>query len=308
VEDLTESVQDNNKRAILADTGLLLVALMWGGGFVAVKDSLNHITPMYIMALRFLFATILMAVVFYKQLRNITKKDIISGSIVGILLFMGFLAQTIGMQYTTVGKNAFLTATNVVIVPFLAWIIYKKNPGWYSVGAALLCLLGIGFLTLQGSKFVINIGDSLTLICAVFFAGHIVSVGYFASDSDPIILSIVQLGFAAIASILCALIFEPMPTVMNKNVFIGIGYLAIFSTMFAFLIQNVAQKYTRSTHAAVILCLESVFGSILGVIILNDIFTKNMIMGCILIFVGIIISETKLSFLSFMKSKEQVKV
>jgi drug/metabolite transporter (DMT)-like permease len=297
---LETKISHDRKKSIYADSSLLLVALIWGGGFVAVKDSLNHITPLYINALRFILATALMSLVFWKKLRSISKKDIISGSIVGVFLFLAFLTQTIGLQYTTVGKQAFLTGTNVVMVPFIAWFVHKKSPGWHSIAAGILCFIGIALLTLQGS-LALNLGDSLTLVCAIFFACHIVSVGYFASDTDPIILSIVQMGFAAILSLICAAIFESMPREISKNAFVGIIYLVVFSTMVAFLIQNVAQKYTSSTHAAVILCLESVFGSILGVIILGDNFTGRMIIGCVLIFIAILISETKLSFLPFIK-------
>ncbi|MBK5240457.1 MAG: DMT family transporter [Clostridium sp.] len=275
---------------------LLLVALMWGGGFIAVKGALDSVSPFYIMAMRFGISVVIMLLVFRKKIKRITIKELKIGTLVGLLLFLGFAAQTVGMKYTTAGKNAFLTGTNVVIVPFLYWVISKKKPDSYSLVSAFLCFFGIGMLTLEGGLH-IGFGDSLTLLCAVFFAAHIVSVGFFIDKVDAISLVIIQLGAAAVFSIIAALIFEPMPQALNSNTVFAIGYLAIFSTMLAFIIQNVAQKYTTSTHAAIILCLESVFGSILSVIMLNEIFTSKMILGCLTIFIAIVTTETKLDFL-----------
>ncbi|MBU3090920.1 DMT family transporter [Clostridium sp. CF011] len=290
----------DKKKSILADMSLLLVAIFWGGGFIAVKGALDSLTPFYIMAMRFSISAIIMLLIFRKKVKLITKNELKVGTLVGLLLFLGFAAQTIGMKYTTAGKNAFLTGTNVVIVPFLYWIISKKKPDTYSLISAFLCFVGIGMLTLDGG-IRIGLGDGLTLLCAVFFAAHIVSVGFFTEKVDAISLVIIQLGAAAVFSIIAALIYEPMPQSLNSDTIFAISYLAIFSTMIAFIIQNVAQKYTTSTHAAIILCLESVFGSILSVVMLNEIFTSKMILGCLIIFVAIITTETKLNFLKIKK-------
>ncbi|MGK0465882.1 DMT family transporter [Clostridium sp.] len=286
----------NKKKSILADMSLLLVALMWGGGFIAVKGALDSVTPFYIMAMRFGISVIIMLVIFRKKIKNITINELKIGTLVGLLLFLGFAAQTVGMKYTTAGKNAFLTGTNVVIVPFLYWVISKKRPDSYSLVSAFLCFIGIGMLTLDGGIH-IGLGDGLTLICAVFFAAHIVSVGVFIEKVDAISLVIIQLGVAAVFSIIAALIYEPIPQALNSGAIFAIGYLAIFSTMIAFIIQNVAQKYTTPTHAAIILCLESVIGSILSVILLNEIFTSKMVLGALTIFIAIITTETKWNFL-----------
>jgi len=286
----------DRKKSILADISLLLVAMVWGGGFIAVKGALDNITPFYIMAMRFGISVLIMLIILRKKIKHITKNELKIGTFVGLLLFLGFAAQTVGMKYTTVGKNAFLTGTNVVIVPFLYWAISKKKPDRFSLISAFLCFIGIGMLTLDGGLY-LGLGDSLTLLCAVFFAAHIVSVGYFAQKVNVISLIIIQLGSAAVFSIIAALIYEPLPQVLNSNTIFAIGYLGIFSTMFAFIVQNVAQKYTTPTHAAIILCLESVIGSILSVIMLNEIFTLKMVLGCLIIFIAIITTETKLNFL-----------
>jgi drug/metabolite transporter (DMT)-like permease len=284
------------KKEIVADISLMFAAAMWGGGFVAVKDALDNVKPFYMIAIRFIFAGLILGIIFIKRMKNINKKDLVSGLIIGVFLFLGFAAQTIGLQYTTAGKQAFLTGVYVVIVPFFVWVMYKKAPDKYSTVGAVLTLAGIAFLTLQGN-FNINKGDLLTLLCAVFFSFHILSVGYFGNKCDVVSLSVIQFLVAAILSFLCAIFFEPVPHVFTSGAYFPLFYLIVFSTLIAFFIQNVAQKYTLPSHAAIILSLESFFGSIFSVIFLGDIFTLKMIIGCILIFIAIITSETKLSFL-----------
>ncbi|NFA62336.1 DMT family transporter [Clostridium sporogenes] len=291
-------IKNRKIRSVIADLSLLLVALIWGGGFVAVKDALDTITPYYMMTIRFICAALLLGLIFFKQMKKITKKHIVNGIVIGVFLFGAFATQTIGLQYTTAGKQAFLTAVYVVIIPFFAWFVDKTKPDWYSIVSTVLALIGIGLLTItKGFEININFGDFLTLICAFLFAAHIVAVGHFAKKSDPIILSVVQMIFAGILSLICALIFEPTFTGISKSAFGSLFYLVFFSTMLAFFIQNIAQRYTHPNHVGIILCLESVFGAILAVIFLNDVFTVNMVIGCAIIFIAIIISEIKLNFL-----------
>jgi len=294
------------RSSLFADISLLLVAIIWGGGFIAVKDSLDVLTPYYQMALRFSISTLLMYIVFYNKVKKINKNQFKHGAIIGVFLFLGFAFQTVGIKYTTAGKSAFLTAVYVVLVPFLQWIIIKRKPDNYSIVGAVICLLGISFLTLQGG-FSLNYGDGLTLICAFAFAGQILAIGKYVELDDPLILTIVQLGVAAVLSLIVALVFEPIPTHMNLRAISSILYLAVFSTTLAFLVQNIAQKYTSSTHAAIILSLESFFGAVFSVFFFNEIFNIAMIAGCILIFIAIITTETKLDFLKKRTSNDEVK-
>jgi drug/metabolite transporter (DMT)-like permease len=286
----------DKRKSLYADLSLLLVAIIWGSGFVVTKNALDHMGPYYLLALRFSLATILFSLVFFKRIKNANIKDIKSGIIVGIFLFGGFATQTVGLNYTTAGKQAFITATNVVMVPFIYWALSKKKPDNYDILGAILCFVGIGVLSLDGGT-TINYGDFLTLICAVFFALHISSVGYFAKDSDALVLTVVQFATAAVLSIVCLLIFEPGTIKIHQETIFPILYLGIISTLIAFLIQNVAQKYTTSTHTAIILSLESVFGSLLSLIFLKEPFTFRFLIGCLAILISVIISETKLKFL-----------
>lgn len=286
----------NKRITYLANLSLLFVAAIWGGGFVATKNALSEITPLYLMAFRFTIAFFVLAIIFFKKVKNINKAELIGGIVIGLFLFSGFATQTIGLQFTTPGKQAFLTGTNVVMVPFLYWALYKKRPDFYSFIGAILCFIGISALT-YNKGMSINFGDLLTLICAVFFAGHIVSTGYYAEKLEPINLTVIQFGVSAILSILTAIFMEPALKDISLKGYMAILYLAVLSTCIAFLLQTVAQKYTKSTSAAIFLSMEAVFGSIFSVIFVGETFTLRTIIGCILILISVITVETKWEFL-----------
>ncbi|MEG0642013.1 MAG: DMT family transporter [Clostridium sp.] len=282
-------------KSLAADMSLLFVAVLWGGGFIATKYALESITPNYINFIRFFIAFVVLSLIFHRKLGLINKQNLKAGGIIGLFLYGGFVLQTIGLQYTTPGKQAFLTGINVVIVPFLYWMVKHKRPDKYNVIAAVIAVLGIGFLSIN-ENFSINFGDTLTLICAVFFASHIVSIACFATKHDPLVLTIVQFGTVTILSLISSLAFETFPKFTGVSI-AGIVYLGIFSTLICFALQNVAQKYTSPEHAAIILCLEAVFGSILSWLILGEAFTVKMIIGSIAIFLAITTAETKWGFL-----------
>ena len=290
------------KQVLFADLGLLLVALLCGAGFLFTKRGLDYITPLWMMSMRFVGATIIMSIVFYKNFRKISKSDLKAGLIIGIFLYIAFATQTIGLQYTSISNQAFLTATNVVFVPFLVWVVYKKAPDKFAFIGAALATVGIGLITLKEGLH-LNVGDMWTLACAVFFAGHIVSIGFFAKDKDPIALTIVQFAVAAVLSLVSALMMEPLPAKIGSEAMLSVGYMVLASTLLAFLLQNICQKYTPSTHASLILSLESVFGTLVAVIFEGEMFNLQMAFGCITVFAAILLIETRFEFLGFGKKE-----
>ena len=290
------------KQVLFADLGLLLVALLWGAGFLFTKRGLDYITPLWMMSMRFVGATIIMSIVFYKNFRKISKSDLKAGLVIGIFLYIAFATQTIGLQYTSISNQAFLTATNVVFVTFLVWMVYKKAPDKFAFIGAALATVGIGLITLKEGLH-LNVGDMWTLACAVFFAGHIVSIGFFAKDKDPIALTIVQFAVAAVLSLVSALMMEPLPAKIGSEAMLSVGYMVLASTLLAFLLQNICQKYTPSTHASLILSLESVFGTLVAVIFEGEMFNLQMAFGCITVFAAILLIETRFEFLGFGKKE-----
>ncbi len=281
-----------NQQRYLSDFSLLFVAAVWGGGFVAVKDALNTLTPMFLMAIRFVMAAAILYLFLFKWIGKLTKEDFKKGSVVGVILFLAFSAQTIGLQYTTASKQGFLTATYVVMVPLLSWVIYRKAPGFKAFVGSVITILGIGLISFHGnSSFSLNLGDSLTLLCALLFAAHIISIEFFAKDMNVFKLAFLQIAVAAVLFVITAFIVEPIPEPLSARAWFAIVYLAIFSTFLCFTVQTVAQKYTTSSHASIILSLESVFAAIFGVLLLKEHMSPMMLVGCGLIFSAILIVE-----------------
>ncbi|MDI3534206.1 MAG: hypothetical protein PWQ82_571 [Thermosediminibacterales bacterium] len=278
------------KASHIADFSMLMITVVWGSNFVIMKEALNYITPFYYLGIRFILSFVLLSIVFWKKIRMADLKEIKAGCIIGFFLFMSFLTQTIGLLYTTPGKSGFITGINVIIVPFIYYFVTKDFPGWSPVIGAFAALLGMGILSFD--KYVgLNFGDFLTLICAFFFAAQIVSIGIFTQQNDPVVLSVIQVGFTGAASLILALLFEPIPTQISGKLWIAILYAVVFCTTLAFLVQTVAQKYTSSTHAAVILCMEAVFAVLFSYIFWKEVITLRMIIGCSFILFGVLITE-----------------
>ncbi|MDQ0975014.1 drug/metabolite transporter (DMT)-like permease [Neobacillus niacini] len=285
------------------EIALTITAIIWGSGFVASAIALDHFTPYQILAGRFIIGTLILGVIFHKKLKNIDKSTMIKGAVLGIFLYLAFALQTVGLQYTTPSKNAFLTAVNVVIVPFIAFVMYKRKIDMYELVGAILAMIGVGVLSLKLSAD-INIGDLLTLGCAFGFAFHIFYTAKYVKDSDPILLTLIQMITAAIIGSIVVVLKGETSVVMEKEGLFSLLYLGVFSTTIAYLLQTVAQKMITETKAAIILSTESFWGMVFSVAILDEAMTIKMVLGAILILGAIIISETKLPFLKKNRLKE----
>ncbi|MER2107060.1 MAG: DMT family transporter [Solibacillus sp.] len=274
---------------------MLITAVMWGSGFVGMAMGLEYLTVFQLMAGRFILATVLLCLVFYKKLKLITKTVLWKGAVLGAILFTAFTLQTWGLEYTTPSKNAFLTAINVIIVPIIAYLIYKRKIDRFESLAAVLAVMGIGFLSLQGSM-TINIGDLLSIICAVAFAFDIFYTNVFVKTEDALALTIVQFATAALLGVISVVVLGEVPTQVAPEAVYILLYLAVFCTLIAYACQNVGMQYANPTKSAIILSTEALFGTIFSVIILHEMLTGRMIFGCILIFVAIIFAEVKPTF------------
>jgi len=289
-------MEKSKKVNIASKLALFGASVIWGSSFLVVKNSMDFMRPHTLLAFRFTIGSILLCLLFAKRLKKINKDYIIKGGIMGIFLFIAYSLQTIGITDTTPGKNAFLTAVYCVIVPYLYWIIEKIRPDRYNIMAAILCLTGIGLVSLDG-EFKIRFGDAFTLISGFFYAAHMVVLSKLTQDKDPVLLTIVQFGYTAVISWVVALLTEDIPKSLSGSEICGLLYLAVFATAVALLLQTVGQKYTKPAPASIILSLEAVFGVIFSVIFYGEEVTPKLLLGFLLIFLSIITSETKWSFL-----------
>lgn len=279
----------------LARAAIVLATLFWGTSFVIIKDAVDLISPNYLMALRFTGAFILLSVIFRKRLCAVDGKMILQGAIIGVFLYLAYIFQTYGIMDTTPGKNAFLTAFYCVLVPFLAWAAKGARPDRFNLIAAVMCIAGIGLISLNGD-FTIGKGDFLTLVGGFFFACHMVAVSKFGDGRDPIVITILQFAAAAVCFWITSLITDGAPQAVGADVLPAVIYLCLFCTAAALLLQNFGQKYTSPSAAALLLSLESVFGTAFSAFMGREDFTVRMICGFVMIFLAIVVSETKLSF------------
>ena len=278
-----------DKKNFFGHLALWGTAFIWGTSFVIMKEALDSIGTMWVLALRFIIAAALLLFAARKRLKKLGRARLRSGIILGICLSAAYIFQTYGLKYTTPGKNAFLSATYCVYVPFMLWGIYKRRPGGANIIAALMCLCGVGLVSVNGAT-AINIGDALTIVCGLFYALQIIMTERFIGDCDALSLTGIEFGTAAVICLIGALIFEPVPTGLSLETWGSLAYLGVMCTAVCFFLQTWGMSYTASYTAAVIMTFESVFAIIISVIYGEPV-TPKLACGFVLIIVSVIISE-----------------
>lgn len=287
---------NSNYKTNLGRLALLLTTIIWGTSFVILKRTLDSVSTMYILAFRFTGAALIMLLLGAKSLKKLDRSYLIGGTLMGVSIVIAYIFQTYGLVYTTPGKNAFITATYCVLTPFLAWIIYKKKPDKFNVVAGFVCITGIGIVSLE-NDLTVNTGDLLTFVSGLFFGLHILATSEHSEGKSPILLTMVQFTAAAIISWIGALLFEPFPTDIPQDAIWSMVYMCTMCTGACFLLQTYGQKYTSSSTASIMLTLESVFGVMMSAIFYGEELTLKICTGFVLIFISVLLSETKLSFL-----------
>lgn len=281
------------KKVILAELALLMAGAIWGSGFVVMKNSLDALPVNYLLAFRFTIAAVGLSLFLFRRFGQMNKTTLIRGFICGAVMFAAYSVQTYGLAHTTSGKNAFLTAVYVVIVPFLYWLFFRKKPTRSNVIAAVVCLLGIGLVALD-ADFSVNIGDILTLICGVLYAVHIVCVSIFTEKGEDVMtLTLVQFISSALCAWVVAGLFEPFPGHVfgQTDSMFSLFYLGLVCTLTALTLQNLGIKYAPPSHAALLMGTEAPFGCLFGILLLSEPFTLRFGVGFLLIMGAIVLSE-----------------
>ena len=283
---------------LLAKPMLFAAAIIWGTSFFIMKNALDAVPVFFLLAIRFSAGAVLLALVCARRWRALTPDYLWRGAIMGAFLFLAYSVQTFGLALTTPSKNAFLTAVYCVLVPFLTWAVVKRSPERYNIAAALLCVTGVGLVSLN-EQLSINAGDLLTLVCALFYASHIVAVEKVSPGKDIALLTVFQFAFAGLYAWIGGLFTESFPAqaLTQPGVYLPLLYLCVMATTVALLFQNVGQVWSDPASASVILSLESVFGVLFSVLFYGDPVTLRLLMGFALIFVAVVCSETKFAFL-----------
>lgn len=294
-------------RNFKGDLILLLTAIIWGTSFISQKLGMNYIEPFTFGASRFLLgagALIPVILIFdglnkkkkdvgIEEEHKFSNKDLLRGGVLcGIAVFLGASCQQWGIVYTTAGKAGFITALYVVIVPLFGIFMHKKIDLLTWIGV-VLAVTGLYFLCIQ-EGLSMQKGDAIVLIGTIFWALQIVIVDVYADKTEGLKLSFVQFVTAGILSAIAAVIFET-PDISSIIDCAGpILYTAIMVVGVAYTLQIIGQKYTNPTAAAIILSMESVFAVISGAIFLDELMSTRELIGCILMFIAVIITQVKI--------------
>jgi len=283
---------------------LLLITLFWSATFVIVKESLANISSMLFVGFRFLIAgLILLPIVIRKKIRweGVNLKFPI---VLGILLFLGFATQTIGLRFTSATKSAFLTGTAVIIIPILQTIIEKRKPKIGSVIGVVIVLLGILLLSGGNSFFTLledlvanfSFGDGMTLLCAFFFALYVVYLDVLSNQYNFWLLLMIQIVVTTILAFSFAVIFnvadfEAIKLEFSPQLGFGIMYTAIFATLATTALQTKYQKLVTPTKAGIVYSFEPIFAAVIAYMAVGERITTFGLIGASFIFMGLIISE-----------------
>ena len=284
------------RKSTLGRLCLIGCTFLWGTSFVVLKNALDSMPTLWILAIRFLGAALLMLLFGVKQLSKLDRGYWKGGAVMGVFLAVAYIIQTYGLVYTTPGKNAFLTATYCVLVPFLWWILRRQKPERSNIIAAVICFVGMGLVSLQ-EHFSVNPGDLITIFCGLFYGLHIIATSVYAKERDAVLLSMVQFLTAAVICFVLAPFVSPFPSHVPTGTWLSIGYLCVMCTGVCFLLQTIGQKYTPANEVAIFLTLESVFGAAISVLFYHERLTLQVFCGFVLIFLAVLISEAKPVFL-----------
>jgi len=279
-----------------AEFSLLAITLIWGSTFVIVKALLENNSPLFYTAVRFLLSTLLVYAVFFRRLVRIPASTIKKGAVLGTLLFFGFAVQTVGQTYTTASKSAFFTGMLVVLTPIIHYVaqrVFHLDRRALKIGNILgvVCAAaGLFLLTSpSGSRF--NIGDGLTLVCALLFAFYIVYLDFASSEPDKLQLTFVQFLLCGVLGLASALLFEDIKINVTREFTFSLLYLTVFATIVAMWVQNRYQGDTTPTRAALIFSLEPVVAAVLAYFVRGENIGVVGIFGGAMIVSGVLLSE-----------------
>ena len=287
-----------NKKQIRANFLLFLTALIWGFAFSAQRFGAQYLKPFWFNGIRFALGSIsLVPLIVYRKkqkntVQNSTKYLLVAGILCGICMFAGASLQQIGIETTTAGKAGFVTGLYVVLVPVIGLLMGRKT-GRMTWLAVIIAVLGLYLLTVT-ENFTIVKGDLIVLAGSLFWAFHILIIDHFSQKTDPLELSSLQFAVCSFLSLFIALFMEEISAGAVKNAMIPILYGGLCSVGIAYTLQVVAQKDAEPSQASLILCLETVFSVLGGMLLLKEEMTLRNVCGCVLMFVAIVITQLPL--------------
>lgn len=286
-----QGVLHRMKKTTLAKAALFLTALFWGSTFTIGKLATEAFSASFIIASRFLVASIAISIVAWPQRKQLDRKYWIHGFWMGLTLFISYILQVGGLVLdTSPGKSAFLCTTYSVLVPFLYWLVTKKRPRLHHIACVFLCLSGVGLVSLSGG-WGMSTGDILTVLSGVPCAMNLVISSLVCKDRNVLLLTTIELWVVTILAGLFVFAGNEFPARFPAGAVGGIVYLGLFATALCLFMQSFGLKYAEPAIAGMIVSLESVFGVVFSVIIYHERITPRMLAGFAVIFIAILLSQ-----------------
>lgn len=290
----------SRRRALVADLLLFSVAIFWGSNFVFIKDAVERITDlaagsivagtMLYLLFRYVVATAIFALAQPMGWLRSGRRDWAMGGLLAAFYLTALILQTIGLQRTSPGVSGFITGMSVAMVPFLYWAVARRSPGHWQIVGAIVATVGLGALSLQGD-FTVRWGDAITLLGTLFYALHIMTTGFFAPKVKPATLAVTQMAISTMALVIITPLIVPITLDLPWQAWAAIVWTALTGTIYAFFVQSWAQRYTTSTHAAILLGFEAVFAAIAGIAFGMDSVTWRLMVGGSMMLTGVFIVE-----------------
>ena len=281
-------MQENHKYNIY----MFIATIFFGMTYVLTKICLNYSTELHIISFRFSIAFIISLIFLYKNIFPIKIKELLYSFILGMILFLVFIAMTIGVKYTTATNASFLISLSVIFIPFFSWIFNKEKLKKNIFVVIFIALIGIILLTLD-KNLQFHIGDILCLICAILFTFHVILTERIVKNNNPVALSVLQFAWVSLFSFLLQYPIENFVIPKNKIFWLSMVLLGVFCTAFGYIVQTIAQKNLSSTIVGFILSLEPVFSGIFGYFFLNEYLSFQQYIGAFLLLISVIYVSVK---------------
>lgn len=277
---------------VKADLMLVLVTLCWGVSYLMMDICLEEMGVFNLNAFRFLLAFFVALVIAFPKVKNVNKTTLKYAFFVGLSLVFVYIGATFGVKYTSLSNSGFLCALTVVFTPLFAFIFKKEIPSKKITLVVLMCLVGIGLMTLN-ERMQMALGDILCLMCAFAYAVDllITETAVAKEEVDAFQLGVYQLGFTGIFMLILSFVFEDPVLPSSQICWISAVFLAVFCTGVAFIVQAVAQQYTSASHVGIIFTLEPVFAGIVAFIFAGEILLPRAYVGAALMLIGLLLME-----------------
>lgn len=279
------------KKTTVAKIALFLTAVLWGSTFTFGKLASEVFSASFIIALRFLIASIALLVAAYPQRKQLDRKYLVDGFWMGLTIFSSYFLQVSGLTLgTSPGKSAFLSTTYSVMVPFIYWLVTKDRPKAHHILCVFLCLFGVGVLSLTGG-WGMSLGDVITVVSGLPYAINIVISAIVCRNRNALLLTTIELWVVTILAWIFVFAGNTFPSEFPLDAVGGIVYMGLLATALCLYLQSYGLKYAEPAIGGMLLSLESVFGVMFSVIIYQEKITLRMLAGFAVIFIAILLSQ-----------------